>query len=233
VGDDQRFEEVQPGSARFDAVPVRGTSRIPRAAILVAVTGVLAFVAGIAAAGPAGTMPAASGSSLPASPSPTASRIAADPAPGATAAEIGSPGPDATVALVAGTSAFLAGFDPGAHLPATPDGRPCRIGEPRDKVVPRTRRDGPRLTFQRTWVAWCPLAEADRQGFLVDVFTTLARIVPAQTYGYSADGDGGGDALLPYAEPPLAGTLAVAADSAGRGLAVAIVAEEWVVTAAR
>ena len=96
-------------------------------------------------------------------------------------------------------------------------------------MVPRTRRDGPRLTFQRTWIAWCPLAEADRQSYLVDLFAALSRTVPAETYGFSAGLDGGGDALLPYAEPPLAGTVAVAADAAGRGLAIAVVAEEWAV----
>jgi hypothetical protein len=233
VGNDERLEEVRPGTARFDAAPVRATSRVPRAVLLVAVTAVLAFVAGTAVAGPAESGPTASRSAPTASPSLVAVGVAPDPTPGQSAATTGAPDPGAAVSPVAGTSAFLAGFEPEALLPAAPGERPCQVGEPRDKVVPRTRRDGPRLTFQRTWVAWCPLAEADRQAYLVDVFTALARTVPADTYGYSADGDGGGDALLPYAEPPLAGTIAVAADAAGRGLAIAIVAEEWVVTAAR
>jgi hypothetical protein len=57
--------------------------------------------------------------------------------------------------------------------------------------------------------------------------------VPADTYGYGVSSAGSGDALLPYAEPPLAGTVAVTADEAGTGLAVAIVASEWLIDTAR
>ncbi len=133
----------------------------------------------------------------------------------------------------AGSSAFLAGFDPATVLRGVPLGRECRVETPREKVVPRTRRDGPRLTLQRSWIAWCPIAVGDRQAYLVRLFGELARVAPADTYGYSADGSDGGDALLPYAEPHLAGTVSVVAGSAAKGLAVAIVVEEWSVSTAR
>ena len=68
---------------------------------------------------------------------------------------------------------------------------------------------------------------AARQAFLVGVFEALRLRVPADTYGYSATGAGGGDALFPYAESPLSGTVAVTADPAGEGFAIAFVLEEW------
>ena len=66
-----------------------------------------------------------------------------------------------------------------------------------------------------------------RQALLLDVFEALVKVVPADTYGYNAGEDGGGDALFPYAQPPLSGTVAVTADAAGKGFAIAIVLEEW------
>ena len=66
-----------------------------------------------------------------------------------------------------------------------------------------------------------------RQAFLLDVFESMVKVVPADTYGYNAGVAGGGDALFPYAEPPLAGTVAVSADAAGKGFVIAIVLQEW------
>ena len=108
-----------------------------------------------------------------------------------------------------------------------PDGEACVTSDARDKEVPRTRRDGPRLTFQRSWMIWCPVPEDQRQPFLLAVLRQLVKDVPADTYGYAAGINGAGDALFPYAEAPLAGTVALTADAAGDGFAIAIVLEEW------
>jgi hypothetical protein len=74
---------------------------------------------------------------------------------------------------------------------------------------------------------WCPVAEARRQPFLLAVFDGLVKDVPADTYGYTTATDGSGDALFPYAEAPMAGTVALTANVAGDGFAIAIVLEEW------
>ena len=108
-----------------------------------------------------------------------------------------------------------------------PDGAGCMASDARDKEVPRTRRDGPRLTFQRSWLIWCPVAEARRQPFMLALLEDLVKDVPADTYGYTAATDGSGDALFPYAEAPMAGTVALTANAAGDGFAIAIVLEEW------
>jgi hypothetical protein len=128
---------------------------------------------------------------------------------------------------------FATSFDPAAIAAAAGGGAACSGGEPRDKVVPRTRRDGPRLTFQRSWLLWCPIPGERREAFLLDVIEATLAIVPADTYGYTVEDGGGGDALIPYAQPPLSGTVAVAADAAGEGLAIAIVLEEWLADPAR
>jgi len=230
VHDDRQPGEERGGGARFDAAPVQTRWRVPRVTVVVVATAVVAFFAGIAWTGPVDTLPAPADSRPPATDSLDDALLSAAPVvPASPMTAPGAPGDDAAPPAVAGASTFLAGFDPATVLPPTPDGRWCRIGGPRDKLVPRTRRDGPRLTFQRSWVAWCPLAAADRQTYLVEVFARLPPAVPAETYGFSAGLDGGGDALLPYAEPPFAGTVSIAADEAGRGLAIAVVAEEWVV----
>jgi hypothetical protein len=62
---------------------------------------------------------------------------------------------------------------------------------------------------------------------MLAVLEGLVKDVPADTYGYAAGTDGAGDALFPYAEAPLAGTVALTADAAGDGFAIAIVLEEW------
>jgi hypothetical protein len=74
---------------------------------------------------------------------------------------------------------------------------------------------------------WCPVAEARRQPFLLALIEDLVKVVPADTYGYTAATSGSGDALLPYAEAPMAGTVALTANAAGDGFAIAIILEEW------
>jgi hypothetical protein len=97
----------------------------------------------------------------------------------------------------------------------------------RQKEVPRTLLDGPPMTFAKSWTIYCPLQAKSRQSFLLALIMQLVGEVPAETYGYSANLDGSGDALLPYAEYPLAGTVALTADSAGPGFSISIVLEEW------
>jgi hypothetical protein len=126
-----------------------------------------------------------------------------------------------------GSSTLATSLRPVEMVAALPDGARCTGGDARDKEVPRTRRDGPRLTFQRSWLLWCEVPQERRQAFLLDVFGALVRVVPVDAYGFSAGDGGSGDALLPYAQPPLAGTVAVTAEAAGDGFAIAIVLEEW------
>ncbi len=234
------IEELRPNAPVFAVAPVRTQTRVPRVVLVGLVVGVLAFVAGIGVAS-AGPTPRAGGpSALPvavpgtpvlsaASPAPPTVAGTADPAATAAAPagpDAAAPTPASSLAA-AGSSAFAVTFRPDRIITATEGGAACTIGDAREKEVPRTRRDGPRLTFQRSWLAWCPVPADRRQAFLLAILTRLVDEVPAQTFGYSATRDGGGDALFPYAEPPLAGTIAVTADAAGDGYAIAIVLEEW------
>lgn len=239
------FEELRPNAPVFQVAPLRPRTRLPFIALVGLVVGIAAFVAGIgvASAGPtprptqsgepaveggarAGEAGSA-GSAGTAAPAPTTGTGAGE-RPVATVA-----GPDAAAPTPRsslpppGSSAFAITFRPDEIVAATPDGARCSGGEARDKEVPRTRRDGPRLTFQRSWLLWCQVPDERRQAFLLDVFEGLVRVIPADTYGYNAAGIGAGDALFPYAQPPLAGTVAVTADEAGGGFAIAIVVQEW------
>jgi hypothetical protein len=242
--DEDRTEGLRPNAPSFAVAPVTQRSRLPRGIVVAVAIGVLAFVGGIAVAssGPvdrsklgAGAapsvpgVPAASGSTSAAGTGGSSSSggVAADADPGATPAGPDALSPATPAPQPAGSSAFLTAFDPGKILAGIPGGKRCDIGPARQTEVPRTRRDGPRITFQRSWVAWCPVAAAKRQAFLLRVFNELEAQVPADTFGYSASDAGGGDALFPYAQPPLAGTVAVTADEAGTGYTVAIVIEEW------
>jgi len=242
---EEPIEELRPDAPVFAVGPVRRRTRVPRVALVGIVVGVLAFVAGIgvASAGPtvrpvpAGPPPRASANlaaSPAAPPTESAAGLDATPNPVATAA-----GPDAAVAsppsslAIAGTSAFATAFRPDAIIAATKGGAACVSGEPREKEVPRTRRDGPRLTFQRSWLIWCPVPQKRRQAFLLAALQAFVNDIPAATYGYSATLDGAGDALYPYAEPPLSGTVAVTADAAGNGFSIAVVLEEWLADQAR
>ncbi len=221
---DQRLEELRPNAPVFAVAPVRSRSRVPRAALVGITVGVLAFVAGIAVASSGPTERVARASAGPVGSADTVPSIAAPTPDRATPAP--PPTPRASPAP-AGSSAFATSFAPAAIIASTADGAACTAGEPREKTVPRTRRDGPRLTFQRSWLIWCPVPDEHRQAFLLDVFESFVRKIPADTYGYSAAGAGAGDALFPYAEYPLAGTVALTADAAGDGFAIAVVLEEW------
>ncbi len=238
------FEELRPKAPVFEVAPITARTRVPLIALVGMVVGVLAFVAGIgvASAGPtqrpgrsadpaaavASADPVAAVASVEPGASLEPSRLASSSRPTASAA-----GPDAAAPTPrsslppAGSSAFATSFRPQEIVAATADGAGCSAGEPREQEVPRTRRDGPRLTFQRSWLTWCQVPVERRQAFLVDVFEAMVRVIPADTYGYHAANGGGGDALFPYAQPPLAGTVAVTADAAGEGFVIAVVLEEW------
>jgi hypothetical protein len=240
--EDDRIEEIGHDSPVFSVAPVRSRTRVPRAVLLAVTIGIAAFVAGIgvASAGPTPRAPAAiagptsspAGSGTGLNAGLDAERATATPvAPAAVDPGFGAPQPPLGASpdreREAGSSTFLAGFDPGSIIQAAEGGDRCAVGAAQEKEVPRTRRDGPRLTFQRTWMAWCPIATDARQAFLLDVFDGLVAAVPADTFGFSATQAGTGDALLPYGEAPFAGTVTVSAGGAGRGLAVALVVAEW------
>jgi hypothetical protein len=219
-GDEERHPERRQQAPVFSVAPVRARHVLPRAALVGVVIGVLAFVAGIAVASTGPTervLPPVERSAAPAV-------TTASPAPVQATVPRAIPSPSGPPA---GSSAFSRGFQPGDMITGLPDGEACVASDARDKEVPRTRRDGPRLTFQRSWMIWCPVPEDQRQPFLLSVLRQLVKDVPADTYGYAAGTTGAGDALFPYAEAPLAGTVALTADAAGDGFAIAIVLEEW------
>lgn len=243
----QPFEELRPKAPVFEVAPITARTRVPFIALVGIVVGVLAFVAGIvvASAGPTqrpGRL-GAPGASLDPAVAVASVAPGASVEPGASVGPSGpassSPptasaaGPDAAAPTPrsslppAGSSAFATSFHPEEIVAAAADSAGCSAGEPREQEVPRTRRDGPRLTFQRSWLTWCQVPVERRQAFLVDVFEAMVRVIPADTYGYHAADGGGGDALFPYAQPPLAGTVAVTADAAGEGFVIAVVLEEW------
>lgn len=210
--------ELHPSAPVFPVAPVRTRRVVPRAALAVVVVGVLAFVGGIAVASNGPTQRERPAEAIVASPAIAAS---VRPMPSSTTP------PAATSAVAPGSSRFAAGFEPATLIAGLPDGAGCSADTARIKEVPRTRRDGPRLTYQRSWLLYCPVPGERRQAFLLDVFERFVRAVPAETFGYSAAGTGTGDALFPYAEQPLAGTVAVTATAAGDGFAIAVVLEEW------
>jgi hypothetical protein len=219
-GDEERHPERRQQAPVFVVAPVRARHTVSRVVLVGIVIGVLAFVGGIAVASSGPTeraLPPVERSAAPAV-------AATTPSPAPATIPIASPSPSGPPA---GSSAFSRGFQPGDMITGLPDGEACVASDARDKEVPRTRRDGPRLTFQRSWMIWCPVPEDRRQPFLLAVLRQLVLDVPADTYGYAAGTDGAGDALFPYAEAPLAGTVALTADAAGDGFAIAIVLEEW------
>lgn len=208
--DDERHEESAERSPVFRVAPVRSGHALPREVLLAIVVGVLAFLAGIQVAA-VGTTDRGGPSVLTPTPLATASSIPATPQP---------------VAAPPGSSAFVRGFQPAALIAGLPGGTGC-LTSSRQKEVPRTLRDGPRLTFLRSWTTFCPVPAERRQSFLLAVIEGLVREVPAETYGYSASTRGSGDALFPYTERPLAGTVALAADAAGPGFEIVIILQEW------
>jgi len=215
--DDEQDYARRPDAAVFPVSRTRSNHVVPSGVIVALMVGVLAFLGGVAVAsnGPSQPpQPARVPASVPAVVlAPTASP--SDPAPPATAP------PD--------SSAFALRFAPGSLVAGLPGGSSCVTGEPGSKEVPRTRRDGPRLTSQRSWLIWCPVRADRRQTFLVALFDGLVARVPAETYGFTTTRAGAGDALLPYAEAPFAGTVAVTADAAGSGFSIAVVLQEWLV----
>jgi hypothetical protein len=216
----ERHPERRQLAPVFAVAPVRARHAVSRVAVVGVVIGVLAFVAGMAVASTGPTERALK--TVDRSTSPAVSDVSPRPT-GSTVPPV-RPSP---AGPVTGASAFAQGFRPVDVISGLPDGAGCSVSDARDKEVPRTRRDGPRLTFQRSWMIWCPVAEARRQPFMLAVFDGLVKEVPADTYGYTAATDGSGDALLPYAEAPMAGTVALTANAAGDGFAIAIVLEEW------
>jgi hypothetical protein len=212
----------RPDAAVFAVSPTRTNHRVPGGVIVAIAVGALAFLGGIAVA-----------SSGPAQPSHvasvTASAPAASDAPPTDSALAAESDPAPAGAATSGSSAFARRFDPRSLVAGLPWGSTCATGEPRSKEVPRTRRDGPRLTSQISWLIWCPVGADRRQTFLLSLFGALVARVPAETYGYSTADAGAGDALFPYAEAPFAGTVAVTADAAGSGFSIAIVLQEWLV----
>ena len=219
-GQEERHPERRRQAPVFAVAPVRARHAVSRVAMVGIVIGVLAFVAGIAVASSGPTeraLPAVERSAEP-------SVAAVTPSPAPATAPPTSPSP---AGPAAGSSAFAEGFRPDETIAGLPDGAACVASDTRDKEVPRSRLDGPRLTFQRSWMIWCPVSETRRQPFMLAVLEGLVKDVPADTYGYTAGTDGSGDALFPYAEAPLAGTVALTADAAGNGFAIAIVLQEW------
>ncbi len=217
---DERHPERRQQAPVFAVAPVRARHTLSRVALVGVVIGVLAFVAGIAVASSGPTeraLPPVERSSAPA-----VAAVTPPPAP------VTAPPASPSLPLpVAGSSAFAEAFRPVEAITGLPDGAGCVASGSADKEVPRSRLDGPRLTFQRSWMIWCPVAEERRQPFMLGVLEGLVKDVPADTYGYAAGTDGSGDALFPYAEAPLAGTVALTADAAGDGFAIAIVLQEW------
>jgi hypothetical protein len=246
--EDDRLEPLRPDAPVFEVAAVRSRHRVSRGVLAAVAVGIVAFVAGLAIASPGPGSPvlaqvpvaSSAASPVPASAAgPGATPAVVGVAPGGAAAAgtpvpnaaAGSgPGPDGRPRPTLpppGSSAFVAAFDPVAVIASVPGGERCTGGEPRVKEVPRTRMDGPRITFQRSWLAWCPLPGERRQAFLLHLLERLTDVVPADTFGYSAGGTGDGDALFPYAERPLAGTVSLTAGEAGDGYAIAVIVEEW------
>jgi hypothetical protein len=241
--EDEREERLRPDAPRFDVAPVRRGRGIPILVTVGIVVGIAAFVGGLAVASPGPSaiprgaverpttpgrptnVPAATVAQPAINPDSTFPPAAARPTPAAArpSQAIAPPSPTAPP----GSSAFIGAFHPAVIVRSLAQGDRCTGADPLENDVPRTRADGPRLTFQRSWLLYCRIPEEQRQSFLVDLFAALEGVIPADTYGYRSTLRGAGSALYPYAERPMAGTVAVHADAAGEGLAVVIVVEEW------
>jgi hypothetical protein len=234
--EDDREGRLRPDAPVFEVAPVKRRRAVPVLAVVGVVVAVTAFVAGMAAASsgpdtrvreavpsfavsPPGSTLGPNGAAADPTPDPTPAPVR--PSAAAVAERPGSPTPPP------GSSDFASDFDPADLLADVEGGASCAVSSPLDKEAPRTRADGPRLTFQRSWLIDCPIAAAERQGFLVRLFRALATRVPAETFSYGTTLDGSGSALFPYAEQPMAGTVAVHAGGVGRRLAVVVTIEEW------
>jgi hypothetical protein len=204
---DGRQEEEAKPSAVFPVAPVRPRSAVPRIVAVAIAVGALAFMAGLQVGAGGTAEPARSGVPQPASSPAATPRPAAAPP---------------------GSSAFVRDFDPAEVIAGLAGGTGC-VTSSSQKEVPRTRRDGSRSTFVRSWMTYCPLEVGGRQAFLLDVIDGLVRRVPSETHGYATAVRGSGDALFPYAERPFVGTVTLTADAAGPGFEIVIVLEERLV----
>jgi hypothetical protein len=203
---DERDERDADRPVVFAVAPVRGKHLLPRAVVVALAVGVLAFLAGIQV-GSGGTADPPGPSEPPPTPSPA---IAATPPP------ISDP---------PGSSAFVRSFQPADLITQLPGGAAC-VASSGQKEVPRSRRDGPRLTFIRHWMAFCPIQAERRQSFLLAVIDALVQRVPSETYAFSSGTGGSGDALFPYAEAPYVGSVTLSADAAGPGYEIVVTVEE-------
>ena len=179
---------------------------MPRGVVVALAVGALAFLAGIQF-GAGGTADRRRASEPPPTPSPATTATpppAADPP---------------------GSSAFVRAFQPPDLIRHLPGGADC-VTSIFQKEVPRSRRDGPRLTFVRHWMAYCPLEAELRQSFLLAVIDALVQQVPSETYAYSSGTRGKGDALFPYAQDRYVGTVTLSAAAAGSGYEIVITLEE-------
>jgi hypothetical protein len=203
------LEQVHPERPTVFAVaPVRTRSRVPRLVVIAVAVGVLAFLAGLQVG--------AAGATEPALPSPPLPSSAPSPSPAATPLPAFDP---------PGSSSFARAFRPAKLVAGLADGAGCVTGSGQ-KVVPRTRQDGSRLTFVQHWMTFCPLEAERRQTFVLAVIDALVQQVPSQTYGHSTGALGAGSALFPYAEYPYVGTVTLSADAAGMGYEIVITLEE-------
>ena len=182
---------------------------MPRGVIVVLVGAVVVFVAGIQV-GAGGAAERAQPGVAPRASSPAIPATSATPPP---------------VSAPPGSSAFVRGFQPAELIAGLPDGAGCATTSSQIEV-PRTRRDGSRLTFVRSWRTFGPLKAERRQAFLLGVIDGLVRQVPSETLGYSTGARGPGEALFPYAELPFVGTVTLSADAAGPGFEIVITLEK-------
>jgi hypothetical protein len=205
----EHHEENAERPTVFPVAPVRTRNVVSRGVLVVLVVAVGVFLAGIQVG--------AAGAAERAQPSvpPPASSFAI-PATSATPPPVSAP---------PGSSAFVRDFKPADLIAGLADGAGC-VTTSSQIEVPRTRRDGSRLTFVRSWMTFCPLRAERRQSFLLGVIDGLIRQVPSETLGYSTAARGPGDALFPYAELPFVGTVTLSADAAGSGFEIVITLEE-------
>jgi hypothetical protein len=223
MGIDERDDPGAYGSVVFPVAPVAARRALPRTLLVALVVGGLAFFAGLQVGAWGSADRTRASVTRPAS-SPSATAIAATPATTA-AAEALAAEPAAPAPSPPGSSEFVRDFRLPALIAGVPGATACTT-TPGQLEVPRTRRDGPRMTFVRSWMTWCPVPDGERQSFVLGVIDAIVARSPDAAYGFSTAATGSASALLPYAEGPYAGTVTLSADAAGTGLAIAVVLEE-------
>lgn len=212
---DELQEENARPSGLFPVAPVVTRNVVPRGVVVAIVVGVVGFLAGIQV-GAGGTAERDRSSVPPPTSHPASPTAEATPAVPAT------PPPDSAPP---GSSAFVRDFAPADLVAGLAGGSECATSSGQEEV-PRTRRDGSRLTFVRSWMTFCSLEVERRQAFLVALVDGLVDQVPSETYGYSTAVHGSGEALFPYAERPFVGTVTLSAAAAGPGFEIVITLEE-------